>query len=87
MITASQASQPITAEFTPEPTLDPDLESGPRSGPNSDFETASARFELFDLPDQTNTSCDYCGKIGFVETHHCESAERLGLSLICTECE
>lgn len=75
MQTASRITKPIVAEFTPEPTPTPGSDS------------VNSRFELFDDPERTNTSCDYCGTIGVVETERCETAESLELPLICTDCE
>ncbi|MFC4989144.1 hypothetical protein [Saliphagus infecundisoli] len=75
MITASEASDPIVAEFTPEPTLT--LDSG----------SASSRVEMFADPEEMTTSCDFCGRVGVVETDRCETAEKFDLPLICTDCE
>ncbi|WP_114579614.1 hypothetical protein [Saliphagus sp. LR7] len=75
MITASEASKPIVAEFTPEPTL------------TLDFGSASSRIEVLDDPEQMTTSCDFYGRFGVVETDRCETAENLDLPLICPDCE
>ncbi|MFC4986321.1 hypothetical protein [Saliphagus infecundisoli] len=75
MITASEASDPIVAEFTPEPPLT--LES----------RSVHFRVEVLTDPECTNTSCDFCGRFGVVERDRWETAENLDLPLICPDCE
>ncbi|TYL37271.1 hypothetical protein CV102_18375 [Natronococcus pandeyae] len=71
MQTASWITNPLAVEFTTK----------------ADSAVEHSRFDVFDVPLYTNTSCDYCGKFGLVPTQSCETACELGVQLICSECE
>ncbi|ELZ01020.1 hypothetical protein C480_18287 [Natrialba aegyptia DSM 13077] len=71
MQTASRITNPLAVEFTTEP----------------DSTVEQSRFGVFDAPEYTNTSCDYCGKFGLVPTQSCETSCDLDVQLICSECE
>ena len=71
MQTASRITNPLAVEFTTE----------------SGSAVEQSRFGVFDAPEHTNTSCDYCGKFGLVPTKSCETACGLGVQLICSDCE
>ncbi len=71
MQTASRTNIPIAVEFITE----------------TDNAVKRTRFDVFDAPGHTNTSCEYCGKFGLVPTQSCETACDLGVQLICSECE
>ena len=71
MQTASRITTTLAVEFTTEP----------------DSTAEHSRFGVFDAPEHTNTSCDYCGKFGLVLTQSCEIACDLGVQLICSDCE
>jgi hypothetical protein len=71
MQTPSRITDPLTVEFTTE----------------TDAAVENSRFGVFDAPEHTNTSCDFCGKFGLVPTQSCETARDLGVQLICSDCE
>ncbi|MFC6763938.1 hypothetical protein ACFQE6_02360 [Natrinema soli] len=71
MQTASRITNPLAVEFTTE----------------TDSTVEHSRFGVFDAPEHTNTSCDYCGKFGLVPTQSCETACDLGVQLICSDYE
>lgn len=75
VITASEASSPIAVSFVPEPSS------------AVDTNTFGSQIRLFDPPGRTNTSCDHCGKFGFVEKRSIEKAIHLEVPLVCTDCE